>query len=978
MTAVSQSYPNYLGGLNEQPDELMKPGQVVEALNVIPDPVIGLTRRPGFEKLQWSYNNGSPLTTDEIGIDATGTWFEVTLTNQVNNDYLYIGCVNPDGRVQIFNQDGAIQPVKYTGTAVEAHKKYEYYVDDNGDQFLNVYEEDEVEPLQNIQLEESAPLPYFSNEIDKTLKYCVSKEHIVFTNPREVPTLNPGEDPSTEAQSKYYSFVNLKALDYANYNYTLRRYYQTEDTTEYTEIADIDISSVGNIRDNVIEDDLTLPLQQNSPYRMDIDVLGTGTERAIVDVYFSGYVEAIEKKNEYINKVVYYTNVKVIDPGKGFETKTYTETLDVTNDLPNAEPGVTYELNIKFDVSKVNTITTVSNDVVVPGGNTGLGTDPSVTDILTALRTEFTTQHGIDSAIIVGNGLYLEHSEEFSISTDEIAVVEVINSQKLDDDLVPMARVNSTAELPTECYPGFVVQVKNSFDESGDYYLEYVSESYSDHGTIDENGVLITYDILKSDGYWEEIAKPYEPYNPNSVSLPHIITIAKERDSTEFAFVVSPMVYEPRTAGSSDVNPSMFTDGTTITSLNYYKNRLFFFTDSGNVLSSQAGIINNLFIDTALTTSTIDPLDIVANSNQRVALHGSAVVNNSMVIFGESEQYSLTTDVSVLSPETVTVSKISNYTFDKASNPVFLGPNLGFVSSGMSRFYELTNIYDRGPVDINERSQQIQTQFGQGFNMPVSSREQSMVLFYKKFRTNDVYNDFGLWESAGDNSKDLYMYRFRQENSQVSKQTSWVKWTIDDVENYEDPRVFHQGSKVAYVSMPRDKVFIVMQDGIFTKLYRMEGTVVEGLPASSSSGLDAVPHFTDGYTIDSEGVYTPGFEYESRIVFPTIYPRGRESYDITSNVTIHRVKLSTAAVGAYNLKIDRYGYDSYEVLVEQTPADNYMSHYPQLRGEHIETVPVYTRNKNLNLTLTSKFDAPFTLQSMTWEGDWNTPYYRRV
>ena len=43
MTAVSQSYPNYLGGLNEQPDEVKKPGQVVEALNVIPDVTEGLT-----------------------------------------------------------------------------------------------------------------------------------------------------------------------------------------------------------------------------------------------------------------------------------------------------------------------------------------------------------------------------------------------------------------------------------------------------------------------------------------------------------------------------------------------------------------------------------------------------------------------------------------------------------------------------------------------------------------------------------------------------------------------------------------------------------------------------------------------------------------------------------------------------------------------------------------------------------------------
>ena len=59
MTAVSQSYPNYLGGLNEQPDEMKKPGQLVEALNVIPDPVIGLVRRPGFELIPYTrYTDG--------------------------------------------------------------------------------------------------------------------------------------------------------------------------------------------------------------------------------------------------------------------------------------------------------------------------------------------------------------------------------------------------------------------------------------------------------------------------------------------------------------------------------------------------------------------------------------------------------------------------------------------------------------------------------------------------------------------------------------------------------------------------------------------------------------------------------------------------------------------------------------------------------------------------------------------------------
>ena len=34
--------------------------------------------------------------------------------------------------------------------------------------------------------------------------------------------------------------------------------------------------------------------------------------------------------------------------------------------------------------------------------------------------------------------------------------------------------------------------------------------------------------------------------------------------------------------------------------------------------------------------------------------------------------------------------------------------------------------------------------------------------------------------------------------------------------------------------------------------------------------------------------------------------------DVTSNLTIHRVKLSTAAIGTYNLKIERKGYDDYD------------------------------------------------------------------
>ena len=45
---------------------------------------------------------------------------------------------------------------------------------------------------------------------------------------------------------------------------------------------------------------------------------------------------------------------------------------------------------------------------------------------------------------------------------------------------------------------------------------------------------------------------------------------------------------------------------------------------------------------------------------------------------------------------------------------------------------------------------------------------------------------------------------------------------------------------------------------------------------------------------------------------------------------------------------------------------------PRLVGERIETVPIYTRNHNLTLTISSTYNAPFTLRSMTWEGDYKS------
>ena len=51
MASVTQTIPNFLGGVSNQPDDKKLPGQVREALNAYPDPTFGLTKRPGFKYL---------------------------------------------------------------------------------------------------------------------------------------------------------------------------------------------------------------------------------------------------------------------------------------------------------------------------------------------------------------------------------------------------------------------------------------------------------------------------------------------------------------------------------------------------------------------------------------------------------------------------------------------------------------------------------------------------------------------------------------------------------------------------------------------------------------------------------------------------------------------------------------------------------------------------------------------------------------
>jgi len=107
MTAVSQRISNFLGGVSQQADEKLFPGQVKDALNCYPDPTLGMIKRPGGKFL--SKLGGSPSGKDS---DA---WFFVFRDDATK--YI-VSIKKSDGTVRVWDiTTGTEQTVTYSGSA---------------------------------------------------------------------------------------------------------------------------------------------------------------------------------------------------------------------------------------------------------------------------------------------------------------------------------------------------------------------------------------------------------------------------------------------------------------------------------------------------------------------------------------------------------------------------------------------------------------------------------------------------------------------------------------------------------------------------------------------------------------------------------------------------------------------------------------------------------------------------------------------
>jgi hypothetical protein len=199
-------------------------------------------------------------------------------------------------------------------------------------------------------------------------------------------------------------------------------------------------------------------------------------------------------------------------------------------------------------------------------------------------------------------------------------------------------------------------------------------------------------------GVWEETVGPELEYQLDELTMPH--QLVRQADGS---FKYEPVDWTDRLVGDNTTNPIPSFIGSAINNIFFYRNRLGFLSNE-NVILSKSGDYFNFFAGSAQIVAADDPIDLSATSQQPVNLAYVQTVSVGLVLFGQNEQFLMSTDADILSPTTAKINTVSNYECDEQLDAVSLGTSLGFISKTLlwTRVYELGDIRKEAPAETNE------------------------------------------------------------------------------------------------------------------------------------------------------------------------------------------------------------------------------------------------------------------------------------
>jgi len=997
MSTLTQRIPNFLGGISQQPDTLKLPGQVTDATNVFPDYALGMLKRPGG-KFVANLKNASTggrwfsILRDEqekyVAQYADNTfriWSLIDgsprVVNMGNNTGVPVGCDLVDLQTELTDYNTAVDTVETeladlntAGATFAETDDGQVGVESSLFEITTTYDQ------------------RYAQTVKSGVKYDGS-QYTVLDNGTVIGTY------TTTTFASGYELGVERTDDYPLFKQQGIQIFEVISTAAATHTA-AQLTTATNALTTAESDYTTAASNAN-------------TAESAYDTEVTNCDITLTPTNGYLTKVVDGSTVPVdADDIELLTINDYTFVLNkakvtamdttTTAALPNQAFVVinVVAYNAHYTVKLQGTDYTYTTPQNTSSGHVDTG---DIVDNLVTAINNATGTHGV-TASAAGPGIYLSSNSAFTISTS--------GSQTEEGIYAFQDQINIAGRLPNQCRNGYKVKVYNSDDiDADDMWVEFHT---TDNATI-------------GPGIWEETNAPEIEFQYDPLTMPHILVRLTDGsfyfgppDGSTVGGVELPD-WGDRLVGDDTTNPLPSFIGHKINNVFFHRNRLGFVSGE-NVIMSVAGDYFNFFAGSAQIVAADDPIDITTTSQQPVNLQYVQPVSAGLVLFGQNEQFLLGATEDIFSPSTALLTTLSKYECDQEVAAVSLGTTLAFISKTLlwTRVFELGNIRKDAPADSYEVSNNVAELIPADVDNFISSPALSML---------------SLGETG---SNTLYQYRFYRVNNQLRAQT-WYKWTLtgklldqffDETTFYavchDDTNVFiqsydlTQASEEGFLTLPSGEKTDVCLDMFSVNPRRTYDSSTEKtriwLPYDNITGTTPAIVLLGGYigqtvsatesiggvltgseiTVDStggndyyeiDGDYRGrnliiGYIYNMNLQLPKFYfgQQNDQQFvtDAAADLIIHRIRVNTGLSGPVTYKVDITGIGEWENVVNVTLPNAYILGNVNLSASSEHVVPVFQRNKNLKITLVGDTPFPVSLTNMSWEGNYNTKFYRRV
>jgi len=972
MSTISQRIPNLFLGISQQPDSRKFPGQARDAVNTLPDFALGMLKRPGGEYIE-SLTNAT----------TTGRWFSILrdqdekyvaqyannvfriwslidgssrAVNMGSNTGVPGTCTIADVKTTLSNYRAAVTLRKTRLTELNAAQAT--YSETLAGQ--NTTQEELFDVRYNYTISGSFHETYLRSGITKNSAgvYVVKNADTVVSTSSSLPA---GYALGTERTDEH---PRLAAEGYRVF--TAIHTVAAENTPAELAAALAAMNTAQTNYDNAVSDEST----KLGLYNDEV------ANCAITTVPANAYLKDADPEDIEVLTLNDYTFV--LNKGKTVQMDSATTTAALPHQALVVLTIVgTGHYKIFLDGTERATY------------NAGSGGD--VDAILNDLVGDINGQTfggKTYTAVRVGPAIYISCTAAFGI--------EVIGGPSQDALYAFQDTIATVSSLPNQARNGYVVKVVNSADiEVDDMWLKFVTSSGATYGV----------------GTWEETVGPGITYKFDPLTMPH--QLVRQADGS---FTYEPVTWDERLIGDLTTNPDPSFVGSQIKHMFLYRNRLGFLSNE-TVTMSRAGDLFNFFNTTALTATDDDPIDISASTAKPVTLHYVRPAAVGLILFGDTEQFLLSTDSDILSPKTAKINTMSSYECDPDVEAVSTGISTNFIAKTAlyTKVFNIAEIRNDSPPLAEELTYNIPELIPSTIDHFISSAAASII-------------------SLGTiGSSTIYQYRFLQLAD--SRVQSWYKWTLTGtlLDQFFDQSTYYavvangtnveiqafnlrQSSDEGFLTLPTGEKTDVFLDYWNINPYRTYdsnndttrvflpydqvtgktlvvvalGDYIGSAGSTSSQSVGAILEPTVGgsagaYYADIDGDYRGrdliiGFQYQMLLELPKFFITKKEgnyvSSDQTADLILHRINVATSLSGPVTYEIDLTGIPTWNDVVSTTLPNTYVLNNVNLSASAVHVVPIYQRNKNTSIRIIGDTPFPVTLLDLTWEGKYSSRFYR--